>query len=69
MVFAEEVVSREVLTGQVSSKGASVTVVADACAGVDDTSHAQTLAIMALYGPLVRVASLADGLALAAGPP
>jgi hypothetical protein len=44
-------------------------VVAGACAGVDDTSHAQALAIMALYGPLVRVASLADGLALAAGPP
>jgi nicotinamidase-related amidase len=49
--------------------GITVTVVADACAGVDDTSHAQALAIMALYGPLVRVASLADGLALAAGPP
>ena len=48
--------------------GIWVTVVADACAGVDDTSHAQALAIMALYGPLVRVASLADGLALAPGP-
>jgi nicotinamidase-related amidase len=47
--------------------GITVTVVGDACAGVDDTSQAQALAIMALYGPLVRVASLADGLTLAAG--
>jgi nicotinamidase-related amidase len=46
--------------------GITVTVVGDACAGVDDTSHAQALAIMALYGPLVTVASLSGGLALAA---
>jgi nicotinamidase-related amidase len=48
--------------------GAAVTVVAGACAGVDDTSHDQALAIMARYGPLVRVASLAEALALAPAP-
>ena len=40
--------------------GAGVRVVADACAGVDDESHAQTLHIMSLYGPLVEVVTVAD---------
>src|SRR5262249_34898039 len=33
---------------------------ADACAGVDDESHAQALHIMRLYSPLVEVVTLAD---------
>jgi nicotinamidase-related amidase len=37
--------------------GVSVTVVSDACAGVDDASHAKALDIMRLYGPLVKVAT------------
>lgn len=37
--------------------GVSVTVVSDACAGVDDESHAKALDIMRLYGPLVKVAT------------
>ena len=44
--------------------GVPVRVVAEACAGVDDESHAKALDIMALYGPLVRVIGLADALAL-----
>jgi len=32
---------------------------------VDDTSHAQALDIMRLYGPLVEVVSVADVLAAA----
>ena len=40
--------------------GVGVQVVADACAGVSDTSHAQALDILRLYGPLVEVVSLAD---------
>ena len=40
--------------------GVEVQVVADACAGVSDTSHAQALDILRLYGPLVEVVSLAD---------
>lgn len=40
--------------------GVHVQVVADACAGVDDTSHANALAVMALYGPLLEVVTLAD---------
>lgn len=43
--------------------GVQVQVVGDACAGVNDTSHAQALDIMALYGPLVEVVTLADVLA------
>jgi nicotinamidase-related amidase len=42
--------------------GVSVQVVADACAGVNDETHAQALSIMALYGPLVEVISLAAAL-------
>ena len=40
--------------------GATVRVVSDACAGVDDESHAQALHIMSLYGPLVEVVTVAD---------
>jgi nicotinamidase-related amidase len=54
--------------------GVEVQVVGDACAGVNDTSHAQALAIMRLYGPLVEVVTLADvlrpgGAAAAPGQP
>ncbi len=35
--------------------GVRVRVVADACAGATDESHAQALAVMALYAPLVEV--------------
>jgi len=40
--------------------GIGVRVVADACAGVDDESHANALHIMRLYSPLVDVVTLAD---------
>ncbi len=40
--------------------GVAVQVVADACAGVSDESHAQALAILRLYGPLIEVTSLSD---------
>lgn len=40
--------------------GVSVSVVADACAGVTDESHRQALDILRLYGPLVEVVSVAD---------
>jgi nicotinamidase-related amidase len=40
--------------------GVAVQVVADACAGVTDESHAQALAILRLYGPLIEVTSAAD---------
>jgi len=43
--------------------GAAVRVVGDACAGVDDESHANALHIMRLYSPLVEVVTLADALA------
>ena len=45
--------------------GIEVVVVADACAGVDDDSHAKALHVMGLYAALVRVVDLAEGLALA----
>jgi nicotinamidase-related amidase len=38
--------------------GAAVRVVADACAGASDDSHAKTLDILRLYAPLVEVVSL-----------
>ena len=38
--------------------GIGVRVVADACAGVDDDSHAKALDILRLYAPLVEVTSL-----------
>jgi len=42
--------------------GVSVRVVADACAGIDDESHANALHIMSLYAPLVEVVTLAGAL-------
>lgn len=35
--------------------GVQVTVVADACAGVNDTTHLQALEVMKLYAPLIEV--------------
>jgi nicotinamidase-related amidase len=52
-----------------ADSGTGVRVVADACAGVDDDSHAKTLDILRLYSPLVEVVSLADVLSAAAAPP
>jgi nicotinamidase-related amidase len=46
--------------------GAHVTVVADACAGVDDAAHLRALEAMRLYAPLIDVVE-ADQL-LAGGP-
>jgi nicotinamidase-related amidase len=40
--------------------GVTVQVVADACAGVNDVSHEQALAVLRLYGPLIEVTSVAD---------
>ncbi len=48
--------------------GVAVQVVADACAGVSDESHAQTLDILRLYGPLVEVISLEEALEQAPRP-
>jgi nicotinamidase-related amidase len=42
--------------------GAQVQVVAEACAGLDDESHAKALDIMSLYGPLITVVSLEEAL-------
>jgi nicotinamidase-related amidase len=39
--------------------GVSVQVFAEACAGVDDASHAKALDVLRLYGPLVEVTSVA----------
>ncbi|MFE2217227.1 cysteine hydrolase family protein [Streptomyces canus] len=38
--------------------GVETLVVSDACAGVDDDSHARALDVMELYGPLVRVVTV-----------
>jgi nicotinamidase-related amidase len=43
--------------------GASITVVTDACAGSNDDNHQKALDVMALYGPLVTLASTAEVLA------
>ena len=43
--------------------GVAVQVAADACAGVDDESHAKALDILRLYGPLIEVVTVADVLA------
>lgn len=40
--------------------GVPVQVVSDACAGVNDDSHAQALNLMTLYGPLVEVVEAAE---------
>jgi len=42
--------------------GVAVQVVADACAGSTDSSHAQALAILRLYTPLIEVITLAGAL-------
>jgi len=42
--------------------GVLVQVVADACAGVNDESHAKTLDILRLYSPLVEVISLDEAI-------
>ena len=47
--------------------GVSVQVVADACAGVTDESHAKALDILRLYSPLVAVVSLADAIGQSPG--
>jgi nicotinamidase-related amidase len=47
--------------------GVSVQVVADACAGVTDESHAKALDILRLYSPIVEVVSLAHAIEQAAG--
>jgi nicotinamidase-related amidase len=39
--------------------GVAVQVVADACAGVNDVSHEQALAVLRLYGPLIEVTTAA----------
>ena len=43
--------------------GVFVTVVGDACAGASDADHERALAAMALYAPLIRLASVAEVLA------
>ena len=40
--------------------GIEVVVVADACAGADDDSHAKALQLMDLYRPLIRVTTVAE---------
>jgi len=47
--------------------GVAVQVVADACAGVSDESHAKTLEILRLYSPLVEVIGLDEALRQAPG--
>lgn len=49
--------------------GAEVLVVADACAGADDDSHAKALHVMQLYSPLVQVVDLDTALGLGAPDP
>jgi nicotinamidase-related amidase len=46
--------------------GVPVQVVADACAGLNDETHAQALDILRLYSPLVEVVSLAEAIGQAA---
>jgi len=53
---------------EAADAGAEVLVVEDACAGLDDDSHAKALEIMDLYAPLVRVVDLSQALALATAP-
>ena len=40
--------------------GASITVVTDGCAGSTDDNHQKALDVMALYGPLVALATTAE---------
>lgn len=48
--------------------GVHVQVVADACAGLNDETHAKALDILRLYSPLVEVVSLAGAMAHAPTP-
>ncbi len=50
---------------EAADAGAEVVVVEEACAGLDDHTHAKALEIMDLYAPLVRVVDLAEALSLA----
>lgn len=43
--------------------GIEVLVVADACAGADDDTHAKALQVLDLYRPLIRVTTVAALLA------
>ena len=43
--------------------GVEVLVVSDATTGVDDDTHAQALAVMGLYGPLIRVVTTDEAIA------
>ncbi|NEA98507.1 cysteine hydrolase [Streptomyces sp. SID13726] len=43
--------------------GVETLVVSDACAGADDDSHAKSLYVMGLYGPLIRVVTVDEVLA------
>ncbi|MFJ5304607.1 cysteine hydrolase family protein [Streptomyces sp. NPDC088350] len=43
-----------------ADSGVEVLVVSDACAGVDDDSHAKALHVMDLYRPLIRVVTVAE---------
>jgi nicotinamidase-related amidase len=43
-----------------ADEGVPVRVIADACAGIDDESHAKALDILRLYSPLVEVVTVAD---------
>jgi nicotinamidase-related amidase len=40
--------------------GVPVQVVADACAGLDESSHQKTLDVLALYAPLIKIVTSAD---------
>jgi nicotinamidase-related amidase len=42
--------------------GVAVAVAADACAGIDDASHAKALDILRLYAPLIEVITVAQAL-------
>jgi nicotinamidase-related amidase len=43
--------------------GVHVRVAADACAGVDDAAHEQSLAVMRIWAPLIEISSTAQVLA------
>jgi nicotinamidase-related amidase len=45
--------------------GVRVSVVKEACAGVDDPSHEQALHVMSLYAPLIKVVSLTEAVTAA----
>ncbi len=52
---------------QAADAGLAVRVVREACAGANDESYAQALALMELFSPLVEVVDLDAALELAAG--